>query len=168
MIEESFDIVDGSDTVIGQAPRSVVHANRWLHRASHIFVFNSRGELLIHRRSATKDECPNLCTSSASGHVSAGEDYGTAATRELQEELGLTTPVEFLGIIPANGEKTSFEHSGLFRTTTDEAPRFDPAEIASGEFLSLQEIDMRLENDSADFTPCFRILFRWYQDTCGK
>lgn len=164
MSEEMFDVVDDQDRVLRQAPRSVVHANRWLHRAAHIFVFNSRGELLVHRRSATKDECPNVCTSSASGHLAAGEDYATAAVRELEEELGLTSPVELLGIIPANGAETSFEFSGLFRTTTDQPPTFDPGEIASGEFLPLDEVAARLARHPADFTPCFRTLFRWYRE----
>src|ERR1700741_1106304 len=119
MSEEIFDVVDQEDKVLFQAPRSVVHANHWLHRAVHIFVFNSRGELLIHRRSATKDEAPLKCTSSASGHLSAGEDYQTAAVRELEEELGLKADVEFLGIFPAHGAQTAFEHSGLYRATTD-------------------------------------------------
>ena len=62
MSEEIFDVVDQDDKVLFQAPRSVVHANHWLHRAVHIFVFNSQGKLLVHRRSATKDEAPLKCT----------------------------------------------------------------------------------------------------------
>ncbi len=54
MPEEIFDVVDSEDRVIGQAPRSEVHAKKLLHRAVHIFVFNSRGQLLIHRRSARR------------------------------------------------------------------------------------------------------------------
>ena len=159
-----FDVVDQEDRVLFQAPRSVVHANRWLHRAVHIFVFNSRGELLVHRRSATKDEAPLKCTSSASGHLSAGEDYATAAVRELEEELGLTADVEFLGIFPANGAETSFEHSGLYRAITDQTPTFDPGEILSGEFHTLLEVDQMISADPDDFTHCFRSLFRWYTE----
>ena len=164
MSEEMFDVVDQQDRVLYQSPRSVVHANRWVHRAVHIFVFNSRGELLIHRRSAIKDEAPLKYTSSASGHLSAGEDYAIAAIRELKEELGLTATVEFLGIFPANGAETSFEHSGLYRTTTDETPKFDPEEILSGEFRPLEEIEAMILRDPDDFTHCFRSLFRWYRE----
>lgn len=162
MPEEMFDVVDEQDRVLRQAPRSEVHARRWLHRASHIFVFNSAGQLLVHRRSATKDECPLLHTSSASGHLAAGEGYEEAAVRELAEELGLHSPVHFLAVIPANGAETSFEHSGLFYCITDETPQFDPVEIESGEFLGLDEIQRRIESRPGDFTPCFRTLFRWY------
>jgi len=162
MPEEMFDVVDQDDRVLFQSLRSVVHANHWLHRAVHIFVFNSRGELLIHRRSATKDEAPLKYTSSASGHLSAGEDYATAAVRELEEELGLQAQVEFLGIFPANGPETSYEHSGLYRAVTDDTPTFDPGEILSGEFRTLDEITAMVERDPDDFTYCFRSLLRWY------
>ncbi|HEY0982867.1 NUDIX hydrolase [Schlesneria sp.] len=162
MSEELFDVVDQEDRVLFQSPRSVVHANHWLHRAVHIFVFNSRGELLIHRRSATKDEAPLKYTSSASGHLSAGEDYATAAVRELEEELGLKADVEYLGIFPAMGASTSYEHSGLYRAVTDETPTFDPEEILSGEFRPIGEIQSMIERDPDDFTHCFRALFRWY------
>lgn len=161
MSEEQFDVCDSSDRVIGQAPRSVVHAHRWLHRAVHIFVFNTRGQLLVHKRSATKDECPSRYTSSASGHLSAGEDYQTAAVRELQEELGLNAPLEWLHKFPA-GAATSYEHSGLYRTVTDEPPVFDPGEIESGAFYDLAEIAAWVKSAPDDFTPCFRTLFEWY------
>jgi 16S rRNA (adenine1518-N6/adenine1519-N6)-dimethyltransferase len=39
MNEELFDLVDEQDQVIGQMPRSQVHAEKRLHRAVHIFVF---------------------------------------------------------------------------------------------------------------------------------
>ena len=167
MAEELFDVVDEQDRVLKQAPRSQVHAQKWLHRASHIFVFNSRGDLLVHRRTATKDECPSMFTSSASGHLAAGEGYETAAVRELEEELGLTSHIRFLAVIPANGAATSFEHSGLFWTVTDHPPTFDPVEIESGEFLPLTEVLRRVQQSPDEFTPCFRTLFGWYVERFG-
>jgi len=161
-IEEEFDVVDHQDQVIGQAPRSEVHAHRWLHRAVHIFVFNTRGELLIHQRTATKDECPLNFTSSASGHLHAGEDYATAAARELAEELSLVSPLEFLTKLPA-GPFTTYEHSALYQTTTDEPPTFLAEEILSGEFYPLERIDAWVAKSPEDFTPCFRSLWTWYR-----
>src|SRR5687767_7689494 len=92
---ELFDVCDAENRVIGQAPRGEVHARGLLHRAVHIFVLNSRGELLLHRRSTLKDEYPLRITSSASGHLGVGEDYAAAAARELEEELGIVAPLEF-------------------------------------------------------------------------
>lgn len=163
MTEEEFDIVDFQDRVIGQAPRSEVHAHRWLHRAVHIFVFNSRGELLIHQRSATKDECPLKFTSSASGHLHAGEDYDTAAVRELDEELSLRARLEYLTKLPA-GPETSYEHSALYKTVTDEPPKFLAEEILTGDYYPLDKIAAWVRERPDDFTPCFRSLWAWYAE----
>jgi 16S rRNA (adenine1518-N6/adenine1519-N6)-dimethyltransferase len=162
MPEEIFDVVDELDHVIGQAPRSVVHAQKLLHRAVHIFVFNSPGELLLQMRSASKDEYPLCYTSSASGHLSAGEAYESAAPRELMEELGISGPLEFLTKFPA-GPATSQEHTVLYRTTTDEPPRIDPQEINTVTFHSLNEIASMIERTPHLFSPCFVTLFEWYR-----
>src|SRR5690349_12357388 len=122
MSEEIFDVVDEHDRVVGQAPRSVVHAQKLLHRAVHVFVLNSRSELLLQKRSALKDEYPLCYTSSASGHLSAGESYEAAAPRELKEELGLAGELEWLAKFPA-GPQTAQEHTVLYRTTSDVPPR---------------------------------------------
>src|SRR5476649_1258680 len=86
---ELFDVVDEQDRVLRRESRGEVHRKRLLHRAVHVLLFNSRGEVYLQRRSATKDTYPNRWTTSCSGHVDAGEDYDTAVIRELAEELGL-------------------------------------------------------------------------------
>ena len=163
MPEELFDVCDEQDRVIGTELRSVVHAKKLLHRAVHIFVFNTRGELLLQMRSATKDEYPSCYTSSASGHLSAGESYEDAAPRELQEELGLAVPLERLVKLPAS-PRTSYEHTVLYRAVTDAMPQLDPGEIASASFYTLEEIACLIEADPERFSPCFVELFRWYQE----
>jgi isopentenyldiphosphate isomerase len=88
-MSELFDVVDEQDRVLRREARAEVHRQRLLHRAVHILVFNIRGEVYLQRRSAKKDTYPHRWTTSCSGHVDAGEDYDTAAVRELAEELGL-------------------------------------------------------------------------------
>jgi len=165
MPEEFFDIVDDQDRVIGQMARSEVHRRKLLHRAVSIFVFDSRGRLLLQQRSATKDEYPLCYTSSASGHVSAGENYDETAPRELQEELGLTSPVERLEKFPA-GPETANEFTVLYRTITDTPPQFEPDEIAGGAFYELPEIDEWLANAPQQFSPPFQVAYRWYRANC--
>jgi 16S rRNA (adenine1518-N6/adenine1519-N6)-dimethyltransferase len=156
-----FDVVDEHDRVVTQASRSEVHARNLLHRAVHVFVFNSAGELLLHRRSAHKDQYPRCYTSSASGHVDAGETYDEAAPRELAEELGLDSPLEWLCKLPA-GPETAYEHTVLYRTTTDAEPRCDPAEIESARFCRLEEVAALLAANPDEFSPPFRQLLAWY------
>ena len=161
MPEEIFDVVDADDRVVGQLPRSEVHARGLLHRAVSIFVFDERGRLLVQRRSACKDEFPLRFTSSASGHVSAGEDYDVAAVRELEEELGLRSPITRLQKFPA-GPETANEHTVLYRTVTDADPVLDPGEIESARFEELDDVARQVTADPEQFTPPFRVLFHWY------
>ena len=158
---ELFDVVDGKDRVIRQERRSVVHAQGLLHRAVHVFVFNSRGQLLVQRRSALKDEFPLTYTSSASGHVGAGETYDACAPRELKEEVGLESPLEFVVKLPAS-PATANEHTVLFRTTTDAAPTPDDQEVASLTYFNLDELRALLQTDPGAFSPPFQTLLDWY------
>lgn len=165
--QELFDVCDEQDRVIGQTPRGEVHRRGLLHRAAHIWVFDSQGRLLLHRRSAGKDEYPRCYTSSASGHLSAGEDYDTAAVRELHEELGLTGTLTWLTKLPA-GPDTANEHSALYCITTDEAPTPDPDEIESVEYRSLDEVDQMVAARPEEFTPPFRKLWEWHRRKSRK
>src|SRR5262249_22085291 len=139
-----------------------------LHRAVHIFVFNSRGELLLQKRSAHKDEYPNCYTSSASGHLAAGESYERAAPRELEEELGLCAPLERLAKFPA-GLVTSQDHAVLSRRATDGAPRTDRHEMDAVAFPSPPDTAAMIETRPDEFSPCFVTLFEWYMRAkqCG-
>jgi 8-oxo-dGTP pyrophosphatase MutT (NUDIX family) len=92
--EEFFDVVDEKDCVTGRLARSEVHRLGLRHRATHMLVFNGRGELFLQQRSLAKDMWPGVWDSSAAGHVDSGEEYDASAVRELGEELGLTEGVE--------------------------------------------------------------------------
>ena len=72
--DETFDVVDPHDRVVGSAPRSQIHARGLLHRAVHLWLFHPDGRLLLQRRSLTKDREPGRWTSSVSGHVNSGEE----------------------------------------------------------------------------------------------
>ncbi|NOX56814.1 MAG: NUDIX domain-containing protein [Planctomycetes bacterium] len=165
MQDELFDIVDAEDRVIGQATRREVHARGLKHRAVHIFVFDPDGRLLVQTRSIHKDEDPLLYTSSASGHVDAGETYQEAARRELEEELGLKPrPMEFLVKLVA-GPETSNEHTVLYRAQCrpDEIA-VDPYEIAAVEFVALETVRRWLLEQPQKFSSPFQTLLRWYFD----
>lgn len=159
--DEIFDVVNELDQVIGQATRGEVHAQRLLHRAVSVFVFNFKGLLLLQLRSPTKDEYPDCFTSSASGHLDSGEDYETAAVRELQEELQLESPLVYCTKLAASPD-TANEHTVLYETTTDQPPQFHPTETCGGEFASMESIRQRIQQQPEKFTPPFRALFEWY------
>lgn len=159
--EELFDVVDEHDRVIGRATRGEVHAKGLLHRAVHVFLFNTAGELLLQMRSAAKDEYPLCWTSSASGHLDAGESYEQAAPREVREELGLELDLEYLLKLPAS-PATSNEHTVLYRGISDEPPTINTAEIDRVEFHPIDDVQRMIAKSPNDFSPAFRSLFAAY------
>jgi isopentenyl-diphosphate Delta-isomerase len=156
--EELFDVVDEHDQVIEVRPRSEVHRLQLRHRATHIFLFRSDGRMLIHLRSASKEEFPSVWTSSASGHVSSGETYFNSATRELQEELGITAPLRFVTKVPACAQ-TSFEFTELYRADCDADVTIDPEEIQEVQWQTIDEIKDQLAATAEQFSPAFQLLF---------
>jgi isopentenyl-diphosphate delta-isomerase type 1 len=92
MQEEILEIVDKDGKTVGTAPRSEIHGNpSMLHKVVHVLVFNENGELLLQKRSMNKDVAPGKWDTSVGGHVPNGENLITAAIREMEEELGITS-----------------------------------------------------------------------------
>lgn len=87
--DEVVTIVNEKNQPTGTAPRRKMRAGRLIHRATYILVFDSRGRLLIQRRTADKDIYPGYYDAAAGGVVLAGESYEACAAREAEEELGL-------------------------------------------------------------------------------
>ena len=158
---EIFDIVDDNDQVTGQASRHEVHRQKLLHRAVHIFVFNTRGELFLQRRSRWKDMHPLRWDSSAAGHVNAGQNYEGTAPREIEEELGVQTEVELLGAIPPSAA-TGWEHVRLYRAQHEGPFKLNPAELDGGGFFTLEQIERwvtaRPDDFASGFVECWRFF----------
>jgi len=160
-MEEWFDVVDASDNVVGRRPRSEVHRLNILHRAAHILVFNRAGQLFLQKRSERKDNSPGLWDSSAAGHLEAGEDYRTAARRELQEELGVTTDpiLETLFKIDACAE-SEHEFAWVYRCVAEGPFVLDPQEIDDGRWLTPEQINAWLASEPDELAPTFRLIWR--------
>ncbi len=89
-MEEKFDIVDNQGRPLGYTKsKSIVHKEGLWHRSVHIWIINSKNEILLQKRSANKKIGPNLWDISVAGHMSAGDTSKKCAVREIKEELGI-------------------------------------------------------------------------------
>ncbi len=152
--DEVLAVVDEQDRVVGSAPRTEVHANNLLHRAVHVLVFSSGGDLFLQKRSRWKDRCPLLWDSSAAGHLNAGESYDAAATRELREELGVAAELQRVAKFPAS-EQTGQEFIWLYRATHDGPFKLPSREIEHGEFFPPELVTRWIAARPAEFAPAF-------------
>ena len=89
--EEMIDVLDENGIKTGEIlPRSEVHKRGLWHRIIVVAIVNEKNEILIQQRSHDKDKNPDMWDISVTGHLSAGQDSLTAATREISEEVSVS------------------------------------------------------------------------------
>jgi|HubBroStandDraft_5_1064220.scaffolds.fasta_scaffold144012_2 isopentenyl-diphosphate delta-isomerase len=162
---EYVDLLDSSGRATGRKkPKPEVHRDGDWHGAAHVWIRNIAGQILIQRRSPTKENWPNLWDVSVAGHISAGEEALEAALREAQEELGVTLiPGEcrYLFTIPEQvtlnkGNYIDDEYHHVFLVERDldvGGLKFSDGEVAEVRFVTVRELRTDLTTDPSDFVP---------------
>ena len=91
MKEELIDVLNENGIKTGEiVSRSEVHKKGLWHRIIVVAIINEKNEILIQQRSDNKDKNPSMWDISVTGHLSAGQDSLTAATREISEEVSVS------------------------------------------------------------------------------
>lgn len=139
---ERVCVVDETDHELAVVSRQEMRAQNLLHRSVAVACWNLSGEIFVHQRAAGKDLFPNRYDMFVSGVVAAGESYGTAAVRELREELGIDgVEPEFLFKCLYRGSQSQ-AHIAVYRVTWDGPLVLQRSEIQRGQFwrpAALQE-----------------------------
>lgn len=90
--EKLVQIVDENDHVVRTGDQHQARLHGWTVRIARIMVEDETGDnVLLQKRSLNNPLYPGKWDNSAAGHVDDGEDYLTAAKRELFEEIGIDT-----------------------------------------------------------------------------
>ncbi len=92
-----IQIVDEQDNPVGAATKQEAWSQGLIHRIVRIMLEDENGLILLQKRATAKDLYPGCWDNSVSGHVEKDEAYEVAAARELQEELGIETPLTEVG-----------------------------------------------------------------------
>lgn len=156
-------LVNEQDEEVGVMEKIEAHQKAVLHRAFSVFIFNSRGEMLLQQRAFSKYHSGGLWTNACCGHPSPGEQTADAAARRLGEEMGFTTPLDELFDFTYRSELdnglTEYELDHVFAGSWD-APVFPTKEEVNDFcYLSLDEIKHTLAINPQKYTVWFRIIF---------
>lgn len=145
--EEILDIVDESDEVVGQVARGEAYARGLRHRCVFIEVRDPKGDVFVHRRTATKLVFPSRYDMFVGGVVGAGETYDDAALREAEEELGvagLPRPVPLFRFLYDDGAAHRW-WSAVYEVRCDLPVRPQAEEVAWSAFMPESELQRRLD-----------------------
>ena len=129
-----------------------------------VLLFNSLGNLIM-QKIASHKKWGGLWAYSAAGHVDAGEDYITAAQRELKEEMGINTVIEKeVTSFPVirEGKKTAYHH--VFVTYSNDKVIPDKSEVAEVREVSLHDLKHEITKNPEQFFDGFLIAIKYYLD----
>jgi isopentenyl-diphosphate delta-isomerase len=161
-VPEYVVLVDSGDRPQGLSPKAQVHgADTPLHRAFSVFLFNSRGDLLLQQRSRGKPTWPGIWSNTCCGHPAPGESYEAAARRRLREELGISevhlalTLPDFRYRAELNG-MVEHEVCPVFLGYSDQAPRPDRTEVAAITWVTWKEFLERVDEAPESLSPWCR------------
>ncbi len=156
-------LVDESDHQIGLMEKLAAHVTPHLHRAFSVFIFNSKGELLLQQRALTKYHSPGLWTNTCCSHPRDGETVIEAAARRLMEEMGMGCEIHevytFIYKAPVGQGLTEHEFDHVLIGRTDAPPVINTEEVASWKYMSLTDLEKDIELYPGLYTEWFKITF---------
>lgn len=145
--EEWLDLVDDNDVIVGRQLRSHQMGVNRNFRVVNAFIRNSKGELWVPRRAATKRLFPLCLDASMGGHVGAGEPYELAFRRETEEELALDIDkIEWreIGILTPPAHAVS-AFMRVYEIRTDEVPPFNRDDYIEWWWMQPNDLLARIE-----------------------
>ena len=168
-MEEQVVLISEKEGVLGLMDTMQAHENGLLHRASSVFLFNEKGEVLLQKRAAEKYHSPNQWTNAVCSHPRDGETYLEAAQRRLKEELGieameLSPKFHFIYKADVGGKLWEHELDHVFTGNYDGDFSLNAEEVSEIRYITMEALDQEMESNPEHFTEWFKIILGEYKD----
>ncbi|KAJ8877339.1 hypothetical protein PR048_021793 [Dryococelus australis] len=182
-LEENCIVVDNDDHAIGCATKRECHrvdpnGMLILHRAFSVFVFNSKGELLLQKRSPQKITFPGCYTNACCSHPlfdipaereeEEAQGVRKAAQRRLQYELGIPSsevPLDSLRYLTrihykAGMDEVWGEHEidYVIVLHRDVTLNPNPEEVSDILYINRDQLNSFLRTVKSPLTPWFNLI----------
>jgi len=162
-MEKKVILVNENDKVMGIAAKMDAHERGLLHRAFSIFVFNSRGEMLLQQRAINKYHSGGLWTNACCSHPEPGEDTAMAAGKRLREEMGFEIPIvkifDFVYKATFDNGLTEYEFDHVFVGEYEGVVSYDKEEVMDVCYQPMPGISHSLKGHPEKYTAWFHLAF---------
>ena len=162
-------LVDENDIKIGLKEKIAAHKDANLHRAFSLLIYNSKGDMLLHKRAESKYHGGGLWTNACCSHPLDGELVSDAVHRRTKEELGYThlqleKLFEYMYKVGFDNGLYEHEYLHVYKAFTDkEPPQLDPNEVSQTKWVSISELVVDTQNNPAIYSPWFLLTLKEMQ-----
>ena len=158
-------LVDQNDLQIGTMPKLEAHEKGLLHRAFSIFIFNSKGEILMQQRALDKYHSAGLWSNTCCSHPAPNESNDAAATRRLKEEMGMICEMNSVFSFTYKAEfgngLIEHEFDYVFFGESDTPPLINKEEANDYKYMTMSDLVIDIQNNSIYYT-------EWLKDCLDK
>lgn len=164
---EEVILVDENDRQIGTEEKIKAHNKEGkLHRAFSIFVFNSKGEMLLQKRAMAKYHSGGLWTNVCCSHPKPNETIGETVHRRLKEEMGFDCHLKeifsFKYKVELDNGLSENEYDHIFTGKFDGEPHPEPSEADGWKWMNIDDLKNDIKENPGKYTEWFKIIMEKY------
>lgn len=164
-LNQTVVLVDKTDQLLGLETKVKAHQGGGkLHRAISVFLFNSKGELLIQQRSRFKTLWPLVWANTCCSHPQIGESYQKAAQRRLYQEFGIKAKLrlhhQFIYQAKYRHLGSEYEHDAVFLGVSNQPPKPDKQEIKAWQYISLKTLRADIKAHPDQYGPWLKLIVK--------
>lgn len=160
-MKDKVILVDENDKEVGIGEKLKTHQEGNLHRAFSIFIFDSKGALLLQKRTKTKHHSGGLWANTCCSHPRPGETTRKAAHRRLNEEMGFDCDLKeiFSFTYQVKFENNLFEHEydHVFIGKYNGEPIPNPEEVCDWKWIEVEELRRNIQENPDAYAYWLRI-----------
>lgn len=160
-MNEQLILVDEHDDELGYLDKLSVHKTGLLHRAFSVFIFNTKGELLLQQRALEKYHSPGIWSNTCCSHPLKNESMDETISRRMQEEMGMQckTVFKFKFIYRNEFENGLTEHEldHVYFAESDHLPIPNPSEVMDWKYINLEDLSKEIDQNPAKFSAWLKV-----------
>ncbi|WP_185869472.1 isopentenyl-diphosphate Delta-isomerase [Blattabacterium cuenoti] len=164
--EDYIPIIGKKNKIIGFEKKKKIHENGLLHSAVSIFIFNTKKDLMLQKRSSKKYHSSLLWTNTCCSHPTKKESLLTAAHRCLKQEMGfdcfLTQKFSFNYYESFNNGLIENELDHVFVGFYEKSPIINYKEVDNWKWSSLKKLIKNIHIFPNSYTIWFKIILKNY------
>ena len=159
---EHVILVDSEDNELGTMEKMEAHRKGVLHRAFSVLLFNSKGEMLLQKRSAAKYHSAGLWTNTCCSHPKPNESLASAVQRRLLEEMGINTQpafaYKFQYRVDLDNDLIEHELDHVYMGLFNGEPAINSKEAESWKFINVNDLKEDAVKNPNNYTYWFKLI----------